>query len=317
MEDELFTSYGTYLKQKYGAPAFRVGLDAGFSCPNRLSGRNSPGCCYCDAFGARAMYQRTKGADSDQVDEDLKADIQEQTDKAVRFLKKRYGAEYFLLYFQAFSSTYGTLQHLRNVYDYALSLQNYRELIISTRPDCIDEQKADLLLEYKERGYDVWVELGLQSAHDKTLERINRGHSVSDFEDAYNLLRKRGIKIAVHLIFGLPGEGSSEIVETCKYVAKLKPEGLKIHNLHIPYNSPLYKDFSAGKVSVPTVEEHLDYVITAIEHMPESTIIMRLTCDSQEDERAAPKNFLKKTEFYNLVRNEMKKRNSFQGRLFL
>ncbi|MDC7228069.1 MAG: TIGR01212 family radical SAM protein [Spirochaetales bacterium] len=315
MINEPFYSYGSYLKKKYGVPAFRVGIDAGFSCPNRKSGRESSGCTYCDAFGARAMYQRTEGALSDDVDVNLKKDIVCQTEKAAGFLKKRYKAEIFLLYFQAFSSTYGSTEHLKAVYDYALSLQDYSELIVSTRPDCLDREKVELLADYKKQGLDVWVELGLQSSNDATLKRVNRGHSVADFEKSYKLLQDYGIKTAVHLIFGLPGEGETEIMQTCRYTAGLNPEGVKFHNLHIPYNTPLYQDFLKGKADAPTTEEYLEWVIKAIQMMPESTVIMRLTCDSREDERAAPKDFVKKTEFYNLLRTEMLKREVFQGRL--
>lgn len=316
MEQELFYSYSRYLKKKYGRPAFRVGIDAGFSCPNRLNGRNSAGCSYCDAFGARAMYLRTEGALSDLVDDNLKKDIEIQTERAAKFLVKRYKAEIYLLYLQAFSNTYADAAHLKAVYDYSLSLLDYKELIVSTRPDCIDREKAELLASYKERGLDVWVELGLQTSNDETLKRINRGHSVADFENCYKLLREYGIKTAVHLIFGLPGEGMSDILRSCEYTASLVPEGVKFHNLHIPYNSPLYKDYLEGRVSAPSTEEHLEYVIAGIERMPENTVIMRLTCDSREDERAAPKEFMKKTEFYNLLRREMQKRNTFQGRLY-
>ena len=315
MNDNPFYSYGSYLKEKYGRPAFRVGIDAGFSCPNRKNGRSSPGCSYCDAFGARAMYQRTEGELSDQVDDNLKKDIKEQTEKAVMFLKKRYGAEAYLLYFQAFSGTYGNTEHLKAVYDYALSLQSYSELIVSTRPDCIDVEKVKLLSAYRRQGLDVWVELGLQSANDETLKRINRGHTVDDFNKAYLLLKEHGIKTAVHLIFGLPGEGPDEIAATCRFTAALNPDGVKFHNLHIPFNSPLYEDYQKGLVKAPSADEHLEYVISAIELMPESTVIMRLTCDSSGDELAAPRNFMKKTEFYTLLRTEMLKRDTFQGRL--
>lgn len=316
MEDFLFYSYSSYLKDKYKVPAFRVGIDAGFSCPNRKNGRNSPGCSYCDTFGARAMYQRSGRLETKDTSIDIFSDIKTQTKTAVKFLKKRYKAEVFLLYLQAFSGTNGTVQELKKIYDFTLNLENYRELIVSTRPDCIDDKKAALLLEYKKRGYDVWVELGLQSSNEDTLKRINRGHGVKDFENAFSLLRERGIKIAVHLIFGLPGEGSREITESCNYTAMLKPDGVKFHNLHIPYNSPLYTDYKNGLIDAPGVEEHLEYVISAIELMPRSTIIMRVTCDSNKKDRAAPKEFLKKTEFYNLLRLEMKNRKAFQSRLF-
>lgn len=316
MNENPYYSYGSYLKNKYGTAAFRVGIDAGFSCPNRKGGRASPGCSYCDAFGARAMYQRTEGALSDVVDDNLKKDIEEQTGKAVKFLTRRYGAEVFLLYFQAFSGTYGTTEHLKAVYDYSLSLHDYSELIVSTRPDCIDMERVQMLADYKQQGLDVWVELGLQSSNDETLNRINRGHTVADFNKAYLLLKEYGIKTAVHLIFGLPGEGTEEITATCKFTAALKPDGVKFHNLHIPFNSPLYEDYKKGLVDAPSTEEHLEYVISALELMPKSTVIMRLTCDSPKEERAAPREFIKKTEFYTLLLTEMIKRETFQGRLY-
>ncbi len=316
MNRNLFYSYSAYLKKRYGVPAFRVGVDAGFSCPNRDGGRQSPGCSYCDAFGARAMYQRTQDAFEDAPLADLFADIAVQTEKATAFLKKRYRAEVFLLYFQAFSGTYAPVERLKEIYDYSLSLNPYSELIVSTRPDCVDEDVADLLASYRGKGLDVWVELGLQSAHNKTLERINRGHSVEDFEKAFNLLRSRGIKIAVHLIFGLPGESEEDIFASCEYTASLHPEGVKFHNLHIPVNSPLYREFQKGEVDAPDTAMHLEYTIGAIERMPLETMIMRLTCDSSSSQLAAPLGFMKKTEFYDLVRRELSARKTFQGRLF-
>ena len=190
MPDIPFLSYSNYLKSLYGRPAFRVGIDAGFSCPNRIEGRASPGCTYCDAFGARAVYQRTEGCLSDTVDANLQDDIRKQTLRAVEFLKKRYKAELFLLYFQAFSNTYGEAGFLKALYDFSLSLNEYKELIVSTRPDCIDRRKAELLASYKDRGLDVWVELGLQSSNNLTLQRINRGHDTDAFLKARGLLKE-------------------------------------------------------------------------------------------------------------------------------
>jgi radical SAM protein (TIGR01212 family) len=314
VQDIPFLSYNSYLKGLYGRPAFRVGIDAGFSCPNRAEGRASPGCSYCDAFGARAVYQRTEGCLADTVDEDLQADIRKQTERAVTFLRKRYGAELFLLYFQAFSNTYGEVSFLKALYDFSLSLHDYKELIVSTRPDCIDRRKTELLASYKERGLDVWVELGLQSSNDLTLKRINRGHNTADFLKAHGLLREYGLKTAVHLIFGLPGEGMDEVIESCNFTAALRPEGVKFHNLHIPLNSPLNTEYEMGTVKAPSTDEHLEYVIAGIERMPEQTVIMRLTCDSPRKQLAAPENFMKKTDFYELVKKEMVRRKTFQGR---
>ncbi len=203
----LFYSYSKYLKALYKAPAYRVSIDAGFSCPNREAGRAGYGCTYCDEYGARAMYIR----------KEKELSIKEQVENAVVFLKKRYNAKILLLYFQAFSSTFAKTKKLKEIYDYTLSLADFKELIVSTRPDCITEENIDLLASYKKKGYDVWVELGLQSGSDISLKGLNRGHTVLQFYKAYHLLKKRGIKVAIHLIFGIPGETLEMILSTIRY----------------------------------------------------------------------------------------------------
>ena len=191
---ERYNRYSRYLRELYGHKVYRVSVDAGLTCPNRGPDRRRPGCTYCDERGSRAPYlART-------------AELREQVDGALRFLRARYAPQDFILYFQAFSGTAASVMVLKALYDGGLCCGNFRELIVSTRPDCVDREKAELLASYRERGLDVWVELGLQSAHDRTLQRINRGHSVACFADAYGILAEQGIKIAVHLILGLPRE---------------------------------------------------------------------------------------------------------------
>ncbi len=305
-KNRLFYSYSSYLKKLYGTSAYRVSVDAGFSCPNRGDNRKNPGCTYCDEHGAKASYIRKE--------RDLT--IEEQVRDGIIFLKKRYKAEVFLLYFQAFSGTFAPEEKLREIYDYTLGLSDFSELIVSTRPDCINPRNADLLASYKERGLDVWVELGLQSASDISLKRINRGHTVEQFHDSFILLRERGIKITVHMIFGIPGETAASISESVDYLAGLHPEGLKIHNLHIPYATPMFNEYLLGELSVPCGERHIDYTIHALEKLPPDVIIHRLTCDTPGGGRAVPKNFPKKGSFYNTLRNEMLKRKTCQGRLY-
>lgn len=304
-KNEPFNSYSAYLKQKYGAKAYRVSIDGGFSCPNRGKNRKDPGCIYCDEYGARAVY--LEGYPQNR--------LEEQVHRGIAFLKKRYGAELFLLYLQAFSSTNAPLAVLKHTYDTCLSAGHFRELIVSTRPDCLSPPVAELLSSYKTEGFDVWVELGLQSARDETLKRINRGHSRKDFENAFELLRKWGLKAAVHVIFGLPGEGLYEILSTVDYLGALKPDGIKIHNLHIPFGAPLFQEYLQGEFTVPSDRRHLEYTIRALERLPPEIIIMRLTCDTPKKRRAAPRIFWKKTQFYGTIIKEMDNRQTWQGKL--
>ena len=299
-----FNSYSEYLNKKYSKKAFRVAVDGGFSCPNRKD-RNSPGCIYCDVNGARATYL------------DKTVEIKEQIARGIAFLRKRYSAEIFLLYFQAFSGTFEKPEHLKEIWDYALSLENFRELIISTRPDCIDETKAAIIASYRKEDFDVWVEIGLQSSNNETLKRINRGHSREDFEKAFYILREKGIKIVPHLIFGLPGEKFDDMMASVKYIASLKPEGVKFHNLHAVAGTELGKQYQKGEITVPSLEEHVKYLASAIEFLPPETVIMRLTCDTPYKKRLAPKNDLTKTEVITLLKEELAKREGFQGKFYL
>lgn len=324
MSRKLLNTYSTYLKEKYNSPVYRVGIDAGFSCPNRKGGRKSPGCTYCDEYGAAAVYNRHEGHGEindrfsscpDKLKLVKNSEIEGQIDKGIRFLSDRYKAEKFLLYFQSFSSTNADTDTLRGLYRNALQYRKFEELIVSTRPDCINEEKADLLAEFRSSS-DVWVELGLQSIHNATLERIRRGHTLEDFESAYILLRERGIKICVHMIFGLPGETWSEMEKSVLYIAKQYPEAVKLHNLHIPLYTDLYYDYLEGEISVPSSERYLQYVLKALELLPEDVIIQRLTCDTPKIRRAAPRQFWKKTYFHDKVISEMKVRSTYQGRCY-
>lgn len=299
-----FNNYSSYLIKKYGKKAFRVSVDIGLSCPNRGTDRTSPGCSYCDGNGARATYL------------DKSVEIKEQIERGVRFLKKRYNAEIFLLYIQAFSGTYGETEDLKEIYDYCLSLGDFKEIIVSTRPDCIDEEKAEMLSCYREKGLEVWVELGLQSSHERTLERINRGHTLKDFENAFKLLRSKRIKLITHLIFGLPDEDEKDMLDSIKYLAAMHPEGIKIHNLHIPYNTPLFDEYLAGELSIPCGKRHISYLVKAIELIPDDIVIMRVTCDTPDERRAAPKRDLRKGEIYSLLSKAMINQDTRQGKYY-
>jgi radical SAM protein (TIGR01212 family) len=324
-----YRNYSHYLKQRYGKKVYRVAVDAGFSCPNRGVDRSRPGCAYCDEYGSRAPYQEKVWREScGATDGESAADvggsnmarrrdfIRRQVERGIGFLRSRYGAEVLLLYFQAFSGTYAPVTVLRAIYSYGLSLGPFRELIVSTRPDCIDEEKADLLAGYMSSQREVWVELGLQSACDETLERISRGHTYSHFVSAFRILKDRGVKVAVHLIFGLPEEGLDAILYTVRQVSALGLDGIKIHNLHIPRDTALLEEYKLGDLIVPSGPRHLDYVLRSLELLPPTTVVMRMTCDTPLERLALPKRFWDKAMFTRELRAEMARRQTYQGRLW-
>jgi uncharacterized protein len=301
LDDLPFRSYSRYLRERYGERAYRVAVDAGFSCPHRDRRRDGTGCTFCECTGSRAPYL------GDAVS------LEEQVSGSIRFLSRRYKARVFLLYFQAFSGTYADPRTLARLYDYGLSLASFRELIVSTRPDCVDEERADLLSSYRTSQRDVWVELGLQSANDETLARIRREHTVEQFDSAYTMLKERGVKVAVHLVYGLPGEGLSEIRRTVRHVARLNPDGVKIHNLHVPYDAPMFLEFLRGELTVPSPERHLRYVAETLPLLPPDTLIMRLTCDTPAERLAAPRRFWVKSRFHEEVAALLRQRREPQG----
>ncbi len=231
----------------------------------------------------------------------------------MKLIKKRYGATIFLLYLQAFSSTYGTVKQLKKIYDAALSMEDFKELIVSTRPDCIDQEKVDLFASYKRQNREVWVELGLQSCHDSTLQQINRGHDYTCFVETFGLLKKAGIKVAVHVIFGLPGETHDMMMQTIEELGRLKPQGIKIHNLHIPPGSSLYKDFLRGELSFPGSTRHVEYLADAIERLPEDCLIMRIDTNSPGMRGKPPGHFANKTFMAEQLNRILLERHSFQG----
>ncbi|MEE8440974.1 MAG: TIGR01212 family radical SAM protein [Spirochaetia bacterium] len=291
--------YSDYLKRRFGGRTYRVSVDAGFTCPVREIGLP---CTYCDLRGSRAPYLGS--ADS----------LQEQIKGGMAFLQRRYRAERFLLYFQAFSNTYSSVPTLRRIYDTGLACGDFAGLIVATRPDCLDEPTTALLAEYLSRGLDVWVELGLQSANDATLRRIRRGHSVAEFSRATRLLKEFNILTAAHVILGLPGEGEREAVGTARYLSELGVNGVKFHNLVITQGTALYREYRAGRVLPPTTAEHRALLISALEHLSPEVVVMRLTCDPPRGIPFVPEDQPDKGTFYRDLTGEMNRRNTWQGR---
>ncbi len=316
-----YLTYATYLRGRYGRTVYRVAVDAGFSCPNRKAGRSSGGCSYCAVDGSRAPYLNARGAavpgcGAQGAGPGSRESLAAQVSTGIAFLSKRYSAQAFILFFQAYSNTNASAAELARIYDAGLSLAPFVGLNVATRPDCIDEEKARLLASYRERGLEVWVELGLQTANDQTLRRIGRGHTSGDFERAFSLLKDNGLKVAAHLIFGLPGEDGSDIMRTADFVARLGVDGVKIHNLLIPRGTTLARQHLLGEVTTPGPERHLEYTVGAIERLPADTVIMRITCDALPADVISPRTFWPKSLFTSRLVEKMRAEGARQGRLF-
>ncbi len=318
-------TYSEYLKSRYGASVFRIGVDAGFSCPNRDATRHG-GCAFCDGTGSVAVYQRRSESGfthSSAFDADVAstvisrcASIADQIAKGREFLARRYGAEMFSLYFQSFTNTYDSVENLRRIYDSALELGDFREFIVSTRPDQIDDGKAELLASYRDRGLDVWVELGLQSANDRTLERIGRGHDRKSYLDAAEIVSRHGLLLSTHVIIGLPGEGRPDYEYTAETVNEARSDAIKIHNLHIAGGTRLADEYSLGAVRVMEADEYVEELENFIRHLRPDMIIQRLVSETPMHRLVAPRDFPDKNRIIKMLEARMEKDDAWEGDLY-
>ncbi len=320
-----WTSYSSYLKNRFGMNVFRIGVDAGFSCPNRDASRYG-GCTFCDGTGAVAVYQR-KGEGvfhHDSPYDNIVAssvpsygvDMKGQIERGREFLSRRYGAEGFSLYLQSFTNTYAPRDVLRRIYDEALGYGDFKEFIISTRPDCLDDDVVDLIAEYKDRNYDVWVELGLQSASDRTLKHINRGHDVACYVDAFKRLKERGILVSTHVIIGLPGEDIDDFCSTADLLARLKTDAVKIHNLHIAGGTAMADEYERGEIRLLSAEEYIQAVALFLSRLSPGTIIQRLISETPAHRLIAPRDFPDKSRLINMLDKKMEEEGLYEGCLY-
>lgn len=289
---KLYNDYGSYLKKRYGAKVYRISLDAGFSCPNR--------CLYCNKNGSRSSYA------------DPKKPVKEQLSGRIEYLKKSRGASKFVAYFQTFTNTNSPVNRLKEAYDQILPFKEIVGLSIGTRPDCVDPDKLRLISSYKNR-YEVWLEYGLQSIHDRTLKAINRGHNFDDFLRAYDETKKLSIPVCVHVIIGLPGETKEEIIGTARKLTELKVDGVKIHLLHILKGSKLEKLYNDGLVKVLEQGEYVELVCDFLENLSEGIIIHRLTGQGNREDHIAPLWALDKAGTIEKIEETLRKRGSYQG----
>jgi uncharacterized protein len=298
-----YYSFNTYLKQCFGERVQKVTLDAGLTCPNRDGTRGTGGCIYCDA----------KGSGTGAINQC--PDLAEQARAGIERIVRRCKARKFIVYFQSFCNTYAPVDTLKGLYDAVAHLPGIVGLSVATRPDCLSPAVLELLAGYADRLM-VWLELGLQTIHDTTLVRINRGHTYKEFLDGYMMARNFPLNICLHMIIGLPGEGKYEVLATAREVARLTPEGLKIHSLYIHRRTALEKLHRDGDFEPITQLEFAAQACDVLERIPAETVIQRLTGDPDPRELVAPQWALQKNKTLKMIEEELKMRDSRQGKLW-
>jgi len=300
--DKRYFDFNSYLRNLFGCRVQKISLDAGLSCPNRDGTLSEEGCIYCNSRGSGT------GAHSRGLN------ISQQLENGIQILSRRYKAERFIAYFQSFTNTYAPVETLRTLYEEALAVKNVVGLSIGTRPDCVTDPVLNILQAYAEKHL-IWIEYGLQSVHDRSLLRINRGHDFHSFETAVAATRNRGIKICAHVILGLPQEEKKHMLETAKTIAAMDIDGVKLHLLYVVKGTRLEKIYECGEYRCLSQLEYVDLVCDFLEHLPRNMVIQRLTGDPHPHELVAPLWSLNKNRTLALIHEGLKKRNTWQGRL--
>jgi uncharacterized protein len=301
-----FNAYSNYFRKMYGSRVQKLSIDAGFTCPNRDGSKGRGGCTYCNNNAFNPSYCQPEKT------------ITKQIEEGIEFHRWRYNkANTYMAYFQAYSNTYDSLSRLKELYTEALSYPGVIGLIIGTRPDCIDSEKLEYLKELSEKHY-VSVEYGIESCYNKTLDRINRGHTYEEAEDMIRKTAESGITTGAHFIFGLPGESREEMLQEAGIISKLPLTTVKFHQLQIVKGTLMEKEFenNPNDFEFFTLEEYLDFFIRFLERLTPDVVVERFTGE-------APPRFLagnswgkkRSDQIVNMVEKKLTELDTWQGRL--
>lgn len=289
------------LRERFGEKVYKVTLNGGMSCPNRDGKLGTRGCIFCSAGGSGDF-----AADSS-------LSITEQIDRQISILSAKRPIHKYIAYFQAFTNTYAPVKYLEKIFTEALSHPDIAALSIGTRPDCLGKDVVTLLSRLN-RQKPVWVELGLQTIHEKTAAYIRRGYPLSCFEDAVRRLRSEDIEVIVHTILGLPGESTQDILNTMEYLNHQDIQGIKLQLLHVLRGTDLASDYEKGLFCTYERDEYISLVISCLEHLRPDMVIHRITGDGPKDLLIAPLWASRKREVLNLLHHQMKENHNYQGR---
>ena len=301
-----YYSLDYYLKETFGEKTYKVALDGGMSCPNRDGTVSTGGCIFCSNGGSGDFA----------IKHNKDNNITKQIETAIAFLraKHKFVGNKFIAYFQSFSNTYAPVSYLEDIFSQAIKHPEVCALSIGTRPDCFNEDIYNLL-EKLNQTKPVWVELGLQTMHEKTAKLINRGYKLSVFENTVHELRKRNITVIVHVIIGLPGEKAADLYETIDYLNKMDIQGIKLQLLHVLKNTALAN--MMGNFKILTLDEYIDILCEGITRLSPDIVIHRLTGDGPKDLLIAPEWSKNKRLVLNTLSHELKVHEIYQGQKYM
>ena len=299
--EQRINSYGHYLRQRFGYRVSKVNVDAGFTCPNRDGSKGTGGCIYCNnvSFSPRDTLAEIP--------------LEEQVTTGMDYHRTRLKSEKFIVYFQKYTNTYASVEHLAELYQRALALPDVIGISVGTRPDCLTDEALELLTALAKDRY-VCLELGLQSTDDAILEQINRGHSLDDFIATVKRASGRGFDICAHLIYGFPGEQPQEFVKSADLLDSLTSiTSVKLHQLHAVEGTELAAMYRRGEFNPISLEQYVSTAADFLERLPSRISIQRLYGSSPLEIRVAPQWGLKNNQMWYAVLNELKHRGSWQG----
>ena len=295
-----YKEFGTWLQAELGCKAQKLSVDAGLTCPNRDGTLGRGGCTFCDNRTFNPAYCRQGGSITDQLE------------AGKRFFSRKYPTMKYLAYFQSYSNSYGTLSHLKELYEEALRVPDVVGLVIGTRPDCMPDALLEYLEELNRRTF-LLVEYGVESANEETLVRVNRGHTFAQARECIIRTAQRGIRVGVHMILGFPWETRSELIRQAQLIASLPITTLKLHQLQVIKGTQLAREYELHPWPLPTAEEYVDLVLEYISHLPSSLVLERFVSQSPPEHVIAPRWGLKNHEFSALVKKAIQKRSTQLG----
>ena len=292
-----------FLKEKFNEKIYKVSLDGGFTCPNRDGKVSRGGCIFCSENGS-GDFTATKL-------KSIHAQIEEQID----LVSKKYKGDKYIAYFQNFTNTYAEVSYLKKIYEEALSHEKIVGLAIATRPDCLEDDVLELLAELNKKTF-LWVELGLQTVNDDVAKYFNRAYETQIYKEASEKLNKLNIKFVTHIIIGLPKEEDDDYLKTAIFAQNCGTWGIKLHLMYVVKNTPLEKLYLNGALKVNTKEEYVEKVVNVLENISSEIVVHRLTGDGDRETLVAPLWSIKKIDVLNSIHKELKRRNTYQGKLY-
>ena len=292
-----------FLKEKFNEKIYKVSLDGGFTCPNRDGKVSKGGCIFCSENGS-GDFTATK----------LKS-IHKQIEEQIDLVSKKYKGDKYIAYFQNFTNTYAEVSYLRKIYQEALSHEKIVGLAIATRPDCLGDDVLELLAELNKKTF-LWVELGLQTVNDDVAKYFNRAYETEIYKEASEKLNRLNIKFVTHIIIGLPKEENDDYLKTAIFAQNCGTWGIKLHLMYVVKNTPLEKLYLNGDLKVNTKEEYVEKVVNVLENISSEVVVHRLTGDGDRETLVAPLWSIKKIDVLNSIHKELKRRNTYQGKLY-